>query len=144
MSSTQSASSHAKMVPMYHYVTFGLIAVPTLYFLVTVVRDFSAAALMMAMMSVGVVFATLFARLFPLGVQDRVIRLEERLRLEKHLPEDLQGRIEEISTEHLIGLRFASDEELEGLVRRILSGDFEKRSGVKEAIQRWRPDHQRI
>ena len=144
MSSTQSASNHAKMVPMYHYVTFALIGIPAIYFLAMVVRSFSVAALMTAMMSVGVVFGVLFGRIFPLGVQDRVIRLEERLRLAQHLPEDLRGRIEEISTEHLIGLRFAPDEELEGLARRILDGEFDKRKGVKEAIQQWRPDHQRI
>ena len=49
-----------------------------------------------------------------------------------------------LSTEHLIGLRFAPDEELEGLVRRILDGEFDDRKGVKTAIQQWRADHQRI
>jgi uncharacterized membrane protein YciS (DUF1049 family) len=144
MSETQSAASHAKMVPMYHYVAFGLLAVPTLYFLVQVVRDFSVGALMTALFAVGVIFVFFFARLFPLGVQDRVIRLEERIRLERALPDEMHGRIVEISTDVLIGLRFASDDELADLAQRVLGGELSDRKSVKDAIRNWRADHQRI
>lgn len=144
MSKPQSAASHAKMVPMYHYVTFALIFVPTVYFIFEVVRGFSVPALMTALFGVGVIFATLFARLFPLGVQDRVIRLEERLRLATVLPADLHDGIESISTDVLIGLRFAADDELEDLVRKIHAGQLSDRKSVKQAVQRWRADHQRI
>jgi uncharacterized membrane protein YciS (DUF1049 family) len=144
VSDTQSAANHAKMVPMYHYVTFACVFVPTVYFIVQAVRDFSTGALMSAVFGVGVVLATFFARVFPLGVQDRVIRLEERLRLERLLPDEMRGRIGEVSTEHLIGLRFASDEELTDLVRRVLDGEFSDRKSVKGAVRSWRADHQRI
>jgi hypothetical protein len=82
--------------------------------------------------------------MFPLGVQDRVIRLEERMRMELLLPDDLKGRIEEISTAQLIGLRFASDEELADLVRRVLDEGITDRQVIKKSIGSWRADHQRI
>ncbi len=144
MSETQSATSHAKMVPMYHYVTFLCVFVPTVYFIVETVQEFSMGSLMTALLGAGVVLATFFARVFPLGVQDRVIRLEERIRMERVLPEDLHGRIGEVSTDHLIGLRFAPDEELADLVRRVLDGELADRKSVKLAIGSWRPDYQRI
>jgi hypothetical protein len=78
------------------------------------------------------------------GVQDRVIRLEERLRLEKVLPADLQPRISELTTKQLVALRFASDEELPELVRRVLGGELTERNDIKRAVRSWRADHQRI
>lgn len=144
MSTTQSAANHAKMVPLYHYVTFLLVAVPTLYFIKTTITAFSVANLMFALFGAGVVLATFYARVFPLGVQDRVIRLEERLRLERVLPNEMRGKIEEISTEHLIGLRYASDEELAELAGRVLGGELADRKAIKAAVRQWRADHQRI
>ena len=144
MSETQSASSHAKTVPMYHYVTFTCVLLPTVYFAVQAVRDFSVGAVMMVVFGAGVISSTLFARLFPLGVQDRVIRLEERIRMERVLPAEMHGRLGEISTSHLIGLRFASDDELADLVKRVMDGDLADRKSVKQAIRSWRADDQRI
>ena len=74
MSKPQSASSHAKMVPMYHYVTFLLLFAPIVYFVVQTVREFSVTHLMLTCLAVGALIGVLFARIFPLGVQDRVIR----------------------------------------------------------------------
>lgn len=144
MSQPQSAASHAKMVPMYHYVTFALVFIPTVYFLYRAVTEPTIQTLMSAVLGVGVIFATLFARLFALGAQDRVIRLEERLRLARVLPAEMQGGIESISTSTLIGLRFAPDDELEGLVRRVQAGELTDRKAIKMAVKNWRADHQRI
>ncbi|MCH1570892.1 MAG: DUF6526 family protein [Longimicrobiales bacterium] len=144
MSQPQSAASHAKMVPMYHYVTFALVFIPTVYFLYRAVTAFSMQTLMTALLGVGVILATLFARLFALGAQDRVIRLEERLRLARVLPAEMQGGIEAISTSILIGLRFAPDDELEDLVRRVQAGELMDRKAIKMAVKNWRADHQRI
>jgi Family of unknown function (DUF6526) len=144
MSDTQSATNHAKMVPMYHYVGGALVAIPTLYFAVQMVMHFSLQSLMVAAFALGVMITQFYTRFFPLGVQDRVIRLEERMRLERVLPEDMHARIAEISTTHLIGLRFASDDELAELTHRVLGGEFSDRKGIKAAITKWRADHQRI
>ena len=64
--------------------------------------------------------------------------------MEKLLPDDLKSRIEDLTTDQLIGLRFASDAELSGLVRRVLDGDLTDRKEIKQAVEDWRADHQRI
>lgn len=144
MSQPQSASSHARMVPMYHYVSFGLLAVPAIYFVYRTATDFSLDRLMLLAFVVGAIIAALFGRIFPLGVQDRLIRTEERMRLARILPADMHGDIDGIPTDLLIGLRFASDGELEALTRRVVGGELKDRKSVKGAIQQWRADHQRI
>ena len=73
-----------------------------------------------------------------------MIRLEERLRLREVLPEELRDRIREITTQQLIGLRFASDDEVPDLARRVLNGDLAERDDIKRAVKSWRADHQRI
>ena len=140
----QSFDNHAKMVPLYHYVAFGLVVTPMFYFAALTITDFSKERLMMMALALGVLLMGFFARVFPLGVQDRVIRLEERMRMERLLPEDVRGRIGEITTAQLVGLRFASDEELPALTQRVLDGDLEDRKSIKQAIENWRADEQRI
>jgi len=140
----QSFEDHAKMVPLYHYWATGFLVIPTLYFAYVVITDFSVGSLLMLVFAVGVIIAALFARLFALGVQDRVIRLEERLRLQRLLPDDLLARVEEVTTDQLVGLRFASDGELADLTRRVLDGELRDRKSIKRAVKEWRPDYQRI
>ena len=82
-------------------------------------------------------------RLYPLKVQDRIIRLEERLRMDALLPEQLRKRIPELTEDQLIALRFASDEELSSLVELTLDKQLNRKQ-IKERIQNWRPDHYRI
>ena len=142
--SPQSFENHAKLVPMFHFVAFGLLMVAFLWFTYRMVTDFSVGRMMFVVLIVGVILVAFFARLFALGVQDRVIRLEEQLRMARLLSPELQGRIGEISTEHFIGLRFASDEELEELTTRVLNGEFPSRKEVKQAVRNWRADNERI
>jgi len=140
----QNFENHAKMVPAYHGVAFAMLMVPLLWFAYRTVTDFSVNVLMLLVFCGGVVIVTLFARLFPLGVQDRVIRLEERMRLQRLVPDDLQSRVGDISTDQLVGLRFAPDEELPDLARRVLDGSLSDRKSIKQAVKNWHPDHQRI
>jgi hypothetical protein len=76
-------------------------------------------------------------------VQDRVIRIEERLRLERVLPTDLQQRISEFTIEQLVGLRFASNAELPELARKVLDEKLNDRKAIKQLIKTWRPDFAR-
>jgi len=73
-------------------------------------------------------------------VQDRVIRIEERLRLERVLPADMQPRIGEFTIEQLVGLRFASNAELPELARKVLDEKLKDRKAIKQLIKTWRPD----
>jgi len=141
----QNFENHAMIVPAYHYWATALLVLPTLYFLFLAIRDFySAERLATFLFSVGVIMIGLYARVFPLGVQDRVIRLEERLRMERILPADMKGRIGEFTTRQLVGLRYASDEELPQLARRVLDEGITDAKVIKQAVKSWRADNQRI
>jgi uncharacterized membrane protein YciS (DUF1049 family) len=140
----QSFESHAKIVPGYHRWTTALLVLPTLYFMYLAAIDFSVERAVFFLFCVGVILAALYARVFPLGVQDRVIRLEERMRMERLLPADLKARIQDFTTEQLVGLRFASDEELPELARRVLDEGMAGRNDIKREVRAWRADHQRI
>ena len=140
----QSFENHAKLVTGYHRVATGLLFIPFFWMAYRTVTTFSLDQLMTLLFWLGVIVVAFFARVFPLGVQDRVIRLEERLRLRELLPDDLRGRIEELSTKQLVGLRFASDDELPDLARRVLDGEVTERDDIKRAVKSWRADHQRI
>ena len=140
----QSFDNHAKTVPLYHFGLTILVMSVLVYSLIQVFQDFSVDKLMMAIMATALLGTTFFARTFALGVQDRVIRLEERLRMKEVLPEDLQGHIQEFTTEQLIGLRFATDRELPDLARRVLDESMVERKTIKQSVVVWRPDHQRI
>ena len=83
------------------------------------------------------------ARLFALAVQDRVIRLEERLRYTQVLPADLQARSTEFSIGQIVSLRFASDAELPALARKVLDEKLTERKAIKQLIKSWKPDYQR-
>jgi small-conductance mechanosensitive channel len=140
----QSFENHAKMVPLYHYVGSPLFLVAFLTFGYLTVTDFTLErlALMAVLVYLGIV--GLYARLFALGVQDRVIRLEERLRLQRLLPEELRPRVGELHTRQLIALRFASDGEVAELAARVLSGELTEPKEIKRAVRSWRADHQRV
>lgn len=140
----QNYANHAKFVPMYHVLTFGLLVVNLAWSAWQLVRVFSAANVIALLMALALLLLFFFARLFALGVQDRVIRLEERLRMERLFDADLRTRIGEFTTEQLIGLRFAGDEELPDLARRVLEEGISDRKTIKQNVQNWRPDHQRI
>jgi hypothetical protein len=140
----QSFENHARIVPGYHRWTAALVALPALYFAYRAAFDFSVDRLALFLFSVGVVLTTTYTRVFPVGVQDRVIRLEERARMERVLPAELRARVPELTTRQLVSLRFASDAELPDLVRRVLAGELAGRNEIKREIRDWRADHQRI
>lgn len=139
----QNFENHAKIVKVFLWANV-LLVFPTLYFAFLAVTDFSLERVALFLFSVGAMIIAFDARVFPLGVQDRVIRLEERLRMERLLPHELRDRIPDVTTEQPVGLRFASDEELTDLARRVLYEDISDRKEIKGAVRNWRADHQRI
>jgi hypothetical protein len=140
----QSFESHAKIVPGYHRAATALVVLPTLYFGYRAAFAFTWDGLFLFLFAVGVCLVAFYTRYFPLRVQDRLIRLEEQLRMERVLPPDLRARAREIRTRELVALRFASDEELPDLVRRVLDDGLTDRTEIKKAIRAWRADHERM
>jgi hypothetical protein len=84
-----------------------------------------------------------FARVFALTVQDRVIRLEMRLRVAEVLPVDLRPRIPEFTVAQLVSLRFASDAELPALARKVLYEKLDNRKAIKQLVKDWQGDYLR-
>jgi len=95
------------------------------------------------LLAAALLIGFLYARLFALRVQDRVIRLEERLRCQRLLPADLQPRIVEFTAGQLVALRFGSDDELPALARKVLDDKLTERKAIKQLIKNWKPDYLR-
>ena len=108
------------------------------------VTGFSLDALLVTLVSLALVTAAFFARFFALGAQDRIIRLEERLRMQQVLPDDLRSRVADFTTEQLIALRFCADDELPDLSRKVLDDSIADRKTIKQLVKTWRADHQRV
>ena len=144
MARFQNYATHAKRPPLLFLAGCFLSTAATVGIGYLLVVDFSAGTLALFVVAACTAIALLFARRFSTRVQDRVIRLEERLRLERILPDELKGEIGQLTTDQHIGLRFASDGELTGLVRRVLAGELTDRSSIKQAVEDWRADHQRV
>ena len=144
MAQPQNYANHARRPPTLFLAGAFLSTAATVGVGILLVVDFSAGNLALFAVAACTAIALLAARRFATGVQDRVIRLEERLRLERILPDELKGEIGQLTTDQLIALRFASDAELPGLVRRVLAGELTSRDSIKQAVEDWRPDHQRI
>lgn len=136
----QSAEKHARIIPMYHGVAFFLLAINVLWSLYQAVMHFSWGALVAFGVAFALIVVFFFARLMAMTVQDRIIRLEERLRMERLLPADLKARIPEFDIDQLVSLRFASDAELPGLARKVLDEKLTDRKVIKKMIKTWRPD----
>lgn len=140
----QNFANHAQMVPGYHYVTGVFVLAYLVWSIARLVTGFSADTAYALVGALAIFGVYAYTRLFPLKAQDRVIRLEERLRLARLLPADLQPRIEQIAPRHLIALRFASDAELPELARAVLDDPSITPKQVKAKIRSWRADHFRV
>lgn len=140
----QNLSNHRRLVPIYHLVLFFILVANFLRagWLLYKLPSLDAGMSLLLAFGLGILF--LHARTFALAAQDRVIRLEERLRFAEILPDDLKDRIGDLKEGQLIGLRFASDEEVPDLVRRVLDGKLTGREDIKKAIKTWRADTYRV
>ena len=140
---TQTYANHAQVVPGYHRGVMGILAVNLIVSIAATVKApgfFTAWSIVLAFGLIGI---ALYARIFPLRAQDRVIRLEERLRLSLVLPEPLRTRIPELTPAQLVALRFAPDAELPALVEETLRANLSNPE-IKKRIKVWRPDTFRV
>ncbi len=143
MADVQNYANHKKYVVGFHGIAFGLVVIQLGLSIKALAAGLSAATVAGVAAAAALVLVAFYARTFALQVQNRVIRLEERLRMATLLPDDLKGRVGEIRIGSHVALRFASDAELPGLVRRVLNGELASSDSIKRAIKDWRPDHDR-
>jgi hypothetical protein len=92
----------------------------------------------------GSLFGFFVARGYATKLQDRIIRLEMRLRLQSVLPDDLQGVIGSLTIPQLVALRFAPDAEMPELVREVMSKKIEDRKAIKQMVKDWQGDYDRV
>jgi hypothetical protein len=140
----QNFSNHSRVVPAFHLVALPILLLnfaDQIYRLVHL--GFSFDTVVSLLLSIALILIALYARMFALTVQDRVIRLEMRLRLEGVLPPDLKPSILKFSVDQLVALRFASDAELPGLCRRVLDEKLTTRKSIKQLVKTWKADYLR-
>jgi hypothetical protein len=140
---TQNFENHAKTVPAFHFVVLPIFLINLIWSIYRLAHGFSAEAVMSVLLAVAFILLALTARRFAMTVQDRVIRLEMRLRLQQLLPGNLRERIPEFTVGQLVAMRFASDSELPELARKVLDEKLTDRKAVKKLIRDWQPDLQR-
>ena len=142
--SEQNLKNHVKFVPTFHFFILPILVInlgSSIYHVIH--TGFSFASVFGVLLAVALLLLALHARLFALSVQDRVIRLEERLRYERVLPDELRRRADELTVNQFVSLRFASDPELPQLMRKVLDDKLTERKAIKQLIKNWKPDHMR-
>ena len=140
----QTYQNHVRWVPMFHFVVAPIFLLNFIWALYRMATGFSAESAITVLVALGLIFPFFFSRVFALAAQDRVIRLEERLRMATLLPDDLKPRINDFSSGQLVALRFASDAELADLARKVIEENIEHQKQIKECIKTWKPDYQRV
>jgi hypothetical protein len=147
----QTYENHSRYVPLHHFVASFLLVVNLLWSCYRIYHVLRAGGGRFDLVNSGVellvalalILMWIYLRIFPLAVQDRVIRLEMRLRLAELLPQDLRPRIVELRPRQLIALRFASDQELPELTRKVLDEKIADAGAIKRMVKNWQPDHLR-
>jgi hypothetical protein len=139
----QTYANHARLDPWYHFFLAPIVLIILIASIVHLVRHPHVWGAVHVILAFALFMLVLKVRSYPLKVQDRVIRLEERLRLTALLPEPLRARMNELDVRQLIALRFASDAEIPALVERTLNEKLAPKQ-IKQAIQNWRADNFRV
>jgi hypothetical protein len=140
----QNFANHGRFYPPFHFFVIPVMVLNLIWTLSRLWRlGFSWDGLERVLLALGLTVGFLIARIMVLRIQDRVIRLEERLRFERVLPADLKPRIGEFTVDQFVALRFASDAELPALARRVVDEKMAKRKAIKQMVKTWKPDYLR-
>ena len=140
----QTLASHRRWIPMWHFFALPVLIINVFVVGVNFGENPSGTNAWAVAVAIALVIGVFVSRAMPLRAQDRIIRLEERIRLERLLPANLRGRIGELTPTQLVGLRFAHDDEVPELARRVLAGEITTRAEIKSAIRSWRSDDLRV
>jgi hypothetical protein len=141
---TQTFATHRRWIPAWHFFALPVLLINVFVVAARLWRDPRLGNGWALLVAIALVTGIFISRSMPLRAQDRIIRLEERIRLERVLPSDMRGRIGNLTPEQFIGLRFAPDDEVSELTKRALNGELKTRADIKRAIRNWRPDHMRV
>ena len=141
--SQQSLQNHARFDPAFHFLIFGVFLANLVYACFHLYRQPSLSSGWYLVLSLVVIIPILKLRTYPLKLQDRIIRLEERIRLQALAPAEWHSQIYRLSEDQLVGLRFASDDEVVGLAKLALEEKLNRKQ-IKERIKSWRADNWRI
>jgi len=140
---TQTYKNHARFVPAFHFFVVPVLLLNAVNGIRHVVLFPGRSTVWSLIVAVALLLFALLARRMALSVQDRVIRLEMRLRLQQCLPVDLRNTIANLTPGQLVALRFASDAELPDLVREVLAGRLQSQKDIKMRVKDWQGDHLR-
>jgi hypothetical protein len=140
----QSFANHTRWHRPFHFFVMPVLAINLIWSIVEMVLQPGWNTGRWVVVSAALVMLGFLARINPLKAQDRIIRLEETLRCQRLLPTALALQAGSLRPGQLIALRFAPDEEVEGIVRDVLAGKLNKPVEIKKAIKNWRADHFRV
>jgi hypothetical protein len=141
---SQSYANHRRYYAWHHFVVQPILLINVAVEVARLNKYRTIYHVWLVVFALAIVILSLTARSMALRAQNRVIRLEERLRLARILPPGDQAIIDKLSTSQLIALRFASDDELADLARKAAAGEFSSPGEIKKSIRNWRPDHLRV
>jgi uncharacterized protein DUF6526 len=136
----QTYKNHTRFLPPFHFFVIPVLLINFINEVRHLVQAPTRHSLWMVVFSLALLTLGFLSRIQALTVQDRVIRLEERLRMRQLLPPDLQQHIDALSRRQMVALRFASDAELADLVREVAAGKLEKSKDIKLRVKGWRAD----
>ena len=136
----QSYKTHTRFFPPFHFFVIPVLLINVLNEIRHVIQDPTRHTLWVLIVAIALLMTALLSRVMALTVQDRVIRLEERLRMRHVLPSDLHQQIDALTPRQLVALRFASDAELADLVREVAAGKLATQKAIKLRVRTWRPD----
>jgi hypothetical protein len=139
----QSAKNHGRFDPFFHFVLAPILLANLVSSIVGLVHRQDFFHWWIFVLSFAAIILLFRLRSYPLKVQDRVIRLEERLRLQALAPVEWHAQIYRLTEDQLIGLRFASDDEVVELAKQALEHNLTRKQ-IKERIKSWRADDWRV
>jgi len=140
----QTYKTHRRLHPPYHFFAAPILGLNLIWAVVRAVRFPTVENSWQVLVAIALGIVCWVARSYPLKVQDRLISLEERLRITRHLPGELGGRVSELRPGQLVALRFCADHELAEIVQEVFDKKLTRRDEIKRRIKTWRPDNFRV
>ena len=139
----QTYSNHSRYYPWHHFVVQPILLINAVLQIINAIDHPTRGPIWLAIFATGLLIFGFTSRSMALRAQDRVIRLEERIRLSRLMPGE-ESLVESLRPGQMVALRFASDDEVAGLARRCASGELTTSKSIKQAIKNWRPDYLRV